>query len=308
MPRPRAPGKWVPQPARVSCGTARAYALRDGARPAIARRDGVCCPSRSSRNYSGSRPACASSSMKLCTTHENTLLPGAHHGPHRDAAFQWRLFDQAVRHPAAGELIAAEICAAARSQDVLCLRARRGWQGHEVVVPSHHAALCIHTAAQEVEAAGPVVVVLEVVFARPHRCTGAATRLAWRPSTIFSRRSGAGQSPAAAGHAQRSAPWGCQRLATRFWPAPGFLRRRPQLHHAVVPPGGVLRPSCWRGDERVFVARSPSWRRPAVLFIAIAPVPAPGWGPSCVRPAAQSRASSGRHRPSPPHAQLLYGR
>ena len=79
------------------------------------------------------------------------LLPGARHGPWGIAVLEVAVQQEVIRHEAGGILVGAH----------------GGAEGHVVAAPRAQAALGIDGALQEMKAARPVVVVLQVVRAVP---------------------------------------------------------------------------------------------------------------------------------------------
>ena len=125
-------------------------------------------PSRSRRNWTGSRPAAwASSSMNDCITNAMALLPGARSGP----------VGHAQRHERRGRVgSAARIAPGIRvGPGRRCWRAPALAEGHEVVRHATSLPAGSRPALEEMEARRPVEIVLQIIVAVPeqlHRAAG----------------------------------------------------------------------------------------------------------------------------------------
>ena len=178
--------------------------------------------------------------------------------PHRDAAFDRRLLEQAIRHPAAGELVAGETGAAARLQCRPAVARDAVGKRDEVVVPRRQLATCIERAAQEVETARAIVVVPQVVFARPGELDRRADALRDGRGLDDEVRAQAAAEPTAAAHdVQRDPVLGyAQRASHQVLAGCRVLGGRPDLQRAVAEPRrAVLRLQVGMRDEGVAVRR-----------------------------------------------------
>ncbi len=177
---------------------------------------------------------------------------------HGDAALEGRLLQQAVGHPAAGELIAAQAGAATGLQYRLAVALHAVGECDEVVVPAHQLATRVERAAQEVEAARAKVVVTQVVLARPSELDGRGYSLSdSRGLDDVVRTQAPAEAAPGASQVQRD-------LSLRHAQCGGHqvlsgsrvLRGRPDLEPAVAEPRrAVLGFDAGVRDERVAVSR-----------------------------------------------------